>query len=302
MAAMARSMLATVVLMAILMAAGAALTAGPASAQDREMRAMRDRIENLEGQLKSITRYLSNNQDAPRNYQAGDGAAGEGAVNQLANMEVRLGSLESQIRTLTGQIEEMQHQIRQLNDRADRLAEPAAPAAGQPFTDGAPGAPLTPDGGQGNAQAGGQGAAADGTQAPGESEPLPTGEPTALYNAALARLRQDDFQGAAKGFNEFILQFPDNDLTPNAQYWLGESYYAQQNYSEAARAFLTAYTKYPESSKASGALLKLGISLGELDQKDDACAALGEFGRKYPNASAIELNRAKVARQDLNCS
>jgi tol-pal system protein YbgF len=159
---------------------------------------------------------------------------------------------------------------------------------------------LTP-GGQETGQAGGQGGAAA-TPAPGEAEPLPAGEPTALYNAALAKLRQDDFQGAAQGFNEFVLQFPDNELTPNAQYWLGESYYAQQNYAEAARSFLTAYTKYPQSSKASGALLKLGISLGEMDQKDDACAALGEFGRKYPNASAIELNRAKVARQDLNCS
>jgi tol-pal system protein YbgF len=291
MAAVGRGILA----MAILAAALTALTSGPAVAQDREMRAMRERVEDLESQLKSITRYLSKNEDAPRNYQPADG--GGDAVNRLANMEVRLGGLESQIRSLTGQIEETQHQIRQLNDRMDRLAETSAPAAqAQPF---AGGAGATADGDPFGGQADGQDAA---TTEPGEAEPLPTGEPTALYNAALAKLRQDDFRGATQGFNEFILQFPDNELTPNAQYWLGEAFYAQQNYAEAARAFLTAYTQYPESSKASGALLKLGISLGEMDQKDDACAALREFGQKYPNASAIELNRAKVARQDLNCS
>jgi len=293
MAAVGRGVLA----MAVLAAAVAALTSGPAVAQDREMRAMRERIEDLESQLKSITRYLSKNPDAPRDYQPG-GEGGGDAVNRLANMEVRLGALESQIRSLTGQIEETQHQIGQLSDRMDRLAESAVPAAASPLAGGAAGAGAAPDGGPFAGQNDGQGAAPDA----GEAEPLPTGEPTALYNAALAKLRQDDFPGAAQGFNEFILQFPDNELTPNAQYWLGEAYYAQQNYAEAARAFLTAYTKYPESSKASGSLLKLGISLGEMDQKDDACAALREFGQKYPNASAIELNRAKVARQDLNCS
>lgn len=287
--------------LAMLLAAGAlALAPAPAMAQDRELRAMRERVEDLESQLRSITRYLSNNEDAPRDYQsAGNAGAGGETSGRLANVEVRIGELRNQLRSLTGQIEETQHQISQLNDRMDRMDRMAeTPGQGATSYSPAAGAAVGAAIAQGDGQSGVEG----GDIIPGPAEPLPTGEPTDVYNAALAKLRQDNFPAAAQGFNDFILQFPDNELTPNAQYWLGEAYYAQASYSEAARAFLTAYTKYPESSKASGALLKLGISLGQLDQKDDACAALREFGQKYPGASSIEINRAKVARQDLNCS
>ena len=285
------------ILLALMTAALVSTAVSTASAQDRQIKAMNDRITSLENQLRSLTRYLSNNPDAQRSLGADAGAAP--STDQLANLDVRLSALENQLRSLTGQVEEAQHQAQIATDRLDRLqARLDQLQGGAPAAAAATGQTTTPA----PADTGASDETVEVTQAPGTAQPLPSGDPTALYNAALARLRQEDYRGAANGFEEFLTRYKDNELAANAQYWLGESYYAQQDYSSAARAFLTAYSDYPKSSKASGALLKLGISLGELNQKQDACAALREFGQKYPNASPVESNRAAVARKKLGCS
>ena len=285
------------VLLTLLTAALVFTAVSAANAQDRQIKAMNDRITSLENQLRALTRYLSNNPDAQRSLGGDAGAAP--SSDQLANMDVRLSALENQLRALTGQVEEAQHQSQVATDRLDRLeARMDRLQGGAPATAAA----TTTDTATAPVDTGTSDETVEVTQAPGSAQSLPSGDPTALYNASLARLRQEDYAGAANGFEAFLTRYKDNDLAANAQYWLGESYYAQQDYSSAARAFLTAYSDYPQSSKASGALLKLGISLGELNQKQDACAALREFGQKYPNASPVETNRAAVARKKLGCS
>ena len=71
----------------------------------------------------------------------------------------------------------------------------------------------------------------------------------------------------------FIQQFPNDQLAGNAQYWLGETYYVRKRYNDAATAFAFGYQKYPKSGKGADDLLKLGMSLGSLGQKQDACSA-----------------------------
>jgi tol-pal system protein YbgF len=83
----------------------------------------------------------------------------------------------------------------------------------------------------------------------------------------------------------FAQKYPADPLLADSQYWLGESFFQRQRYRDSAEAFLAVTTKYDTSAKAPDALLRLGQSLAALKEKEAACAALGEVGRKYPRAS-----------------
>ena len=88
------------------------------------------------------------------------------------------------------------------------------------------------------------------------------------------------------GLPDFLRKHPKDHLAPDAQYWLGESLYQQQNYDDAARSFLAVSTKYKHFSKAPDALLRLGQSLAALHHKEAACATSSEVKNKFPHASS----------------
>ena len=114
---------------------------------------------------------------------------------------------------------------------------------------------------------------------------LPKGTPTQQYKHAFSILRQTDYDKAEQAFKEFIKKHPKDRLTPNARYWLGESYYVRANYRDAAEAFLRGFQQAPKGVKAPDTLLKLGMSLTNLKKTQDACATFSKLAKDYPNAS-----------------
>ena len=99
---------------------------------------------------------------------------------------------------------------------------------------------------------------------------------------------------------EFLAKYPDHNLAGSAQYKLGETYYAQQDYSDAAQNYLTGYKQFPKSRRAADSLLKLGLSLNKLGQKEQGCAALGSVGSEFPKA--VEANkRAQAEYKRAGC-
>jgi tol-pal system protein YbgF len=113
----------------------------------------------------------------------------------------------------------------------------------------------------------------------------PNATPKQAYDAAYGYVLQRNYSLAAQSFHDFLRQYPGDRLTPEAQYWLGESLFQVRNYHDAAEAFLKVSTKYDSSAHAPDALLRLGESLAALGEKEAACASLGEVLRKYPHAS-----------------
>ncbi len=105
------------------------------------------------------------------------------------------------------------------------------------------------------------------------------------YDLAYGYVLHKDYALAADTFRLFLRQYPSDRLAPEAQYWLGESFYQQQQYRDAAESFLAVSTKYDSTARAPEALLRLGQSLAALGEKEAACASLGEVLRKYPRAS-----------------
>jgi tol-pal system protein YbgF len=122
--------------------------------------------------------------------------------------------------------------------------------------------------------------------------------PESLYEKGVESLLRRKFGDAESGFRGFLEKYPDHSLAGSAQYQLGETFYAQGDYRTAAQNYLQAYKNYPKSRRAPDSLLKLGMALGKMGQKDQACSALGSVATEFPQAvdakkrAQVELKRA----------
>lgn len=122
-----------------------------------------------------------------------------------------------------------------------------------------------------------------------------------LYENAFSQLKNNNYDQAQGGFQEFMDKYPDHVLAGNAKYWLGETYYVRGKYDESARIFAEGYQKYPKSAKSADNLLKLGLSLDALGKKADACIALKQLGKENINGAAPVMRRAEQEMTRLQC-
>ena len=111
---------------------------------------------------------------------------------------------------------------------------------------------------------------------------------------------EDDGDGE-KAFQEFMTVGNDSSLLSNANFWLAETYYVRENYKDAAKNYLSLYQVYPDSKKAADALLKLGISLVNMDQKEQGCVTFIQLKDTYPNANTAVLDRGKLEIEKNGC-
>ncbi len=129
----------------------------------------------------------------------------------------------------------------------------------------------------------------------------PSNTPKDEYDLAYGYVLHKDYGLAADTFRDFLHKYPSDRLTPEAQYWLGESLFQDQHYRDAAEAFLAVSTKYETTARAPDALLRLGQSLAALGEKEAACASLGEVLRKYPRASASVKQNVDREQKRAHC-
>ena len=125
--------------------------------------------------------------------------------------------------------------------------------------------------------------------------------PESLYERSNESLLRRQFGEAEAGFSNFLQKYPDHSLAGSAQYWLGETFYAQGDFKRAAANFLQGYKKYPRSRRAPDSLLKLGISLNRLGQAEQACAAYAAVSAEYPKA-VDSRRRAQAESKRAGCA
>lgn len=285
--------------------AAAAVCATPVLAQQRL--SLSERVERLERQA------------------AGSGGA-QGGIEQVN----RLQDLQSQVQVLQGQIEELRHQLSEAQGRArdqyidldSRLGriegrgaaaipsvgatpDPAlqdielgAPASSAPGTLTADDARLAPPG-----DASGTLEAPTADTAPADamlpSDPADPQAEMRAYDEAFAALKDGRYAESARRFQSFIDQYPNADLTGNAYYWLGESYYVTQNYRVALETFSALLSRFPENAKAPDALLKTGYCQYELKQWDAAEATLNSVIETYPDTTVARLAQGRLRALQL---
>jgi tol-pal system protein YbgF len=216
------------------------------------------------------------------------------AVAQSGYTEDRINQLQQSITLLTGQIEQLQYRIQQLQQQSEKMQADyeyrldqleKGKGGGGPRPTAGPSSPPPP---QPHAPPGPPPAAnaANGDQ---------------LYHDAFKMLQDGDYAGAEKGFRTFVQRNPQHVLAGNAQYWLGETYYARRDYQNAMTAFAEGYKVYKTSPKGPDNLLKLGITLAALNRKSDACAVFSRFHQDYPRATDLQKRRIDQERQRNGC-
>ena len=134
-----------------------------------------------------------------------------------------------------------------------------------------------------------------------EEKILPDEPPIKQYEFATSFLKVGDYSTAERAFREFVKENPDHDLAGNAQYWYAETFRIRQLYTDAASAYLEGYQKYPKGEKAPINLLKLGVSMVQIGEKDQGCKMINGVETQYPKASQSVIQKAKYESQKFEC-
>ena len=134
-----------------------------------------------------------------------------------------------------------------------------------------------------------------------EEKLLPDTNPKKQYEFATSFLKVGDYNTAERALKEFVETNSDHALAGNAQYWYAETFRIRQLYTDAASAYLEGYQKYPKSQKAPVNLLKLGVSLVQIGEKDQGCLMITGVKKQYPKASQSILQKAKYEEKKFEC-
>lgn len=227
----------------------------------------------------------------------------EGVVVAQTDVAERLNQAEARIRELTGQVEQLNYRLNQIQQQLGMAVDPAptagvaaappeelgtltieAPAADQPIDLAAP-----------------VDSRASSGSAVGTTEIVSLGVPSADYDQAYSAILSGDYALAEVAFRNFLANYPADARVPDARYWLGESLFARGQYSDAADEFLAGYKANPEGGKAPDTLLKLGLSLAGLGEAGAACSTYAEVLRKYPDASKSLHDRVAAEQAVAGC-
>ena len=141
------------------------------------------------------------------------------------------------------------------------------------------------------------------SEAPEKKESLLPDKPAVdQYEFAVSFMKIGDYETAEFALKEFIEKNKDHDLAGSAQYWYGETFRIRQLYSDAATAYLDGYQNYPKSKKAPDNLLKLGITMVQLGEKDQGCKMISGLKKEYPKASKSVLQKAQYEQKKFKCN
>ena len=135
-----------------------------------------------------------------------------------------------------------------------------------------------------------------------EEKILPDESPDKQYQFATSFLKVGDYSTAERAFREFVDTNPEHNLAGNAQYWYAETFRIRQLYTDAASAYLEGYQRYPKGEKAPINLLKLGVSMVQIGEKDQGCKMINGVEEQYPEANQSVIQKAKYESQKFECN
>lgn len=223
-----------------------------------DVRALREQQSEFAARLRAIEELATKQEVLLRAYKAEDQARADELKQQLLAIDSKLGDA--------------------LNRRSQSSAPPTWSRSPEPPPIlSAPGGTSTP---------------ADSTSAapPVQSEH----EAKRIYDQAFLDQGRGNYTLAILGFREFLRHMPDSDLADNAQYWVGEAFYAQRDFEQAVQEFLKVPDAYPKGDKVPAALLKIGYSFIQIGDKAAARRYLNQVVEEYPNSEEATLAKSKL--------
>ncbi len=279
-----------------------------------------DQIQVLTKDLKTLEKAVYQKSDISSNTLSQSDGLNE---DILTKHLLKLNEIEDQFRKLTNKFEEVNFKLDKLSSRVTKIqsdtqlrltdiensnpnikkTETKLPGTSKPKDLGAnPGYSVSslPEKQETNSIESAQTVI---TEQPEKKESLlPNKPPKDQYEFAVSFMKIGDYETAEFALKEFIEKNKDHDLAGNAQYWYGETFRIRQLYSDAATAYLDGYQNYPKSKKAPDNLLKLGITMVQLGEKDQGCKMILGVKKEYPKASKSVLQKAQYEQKKFNCN
>lgn len=234
------------------------------------------------------------------------------AVPAAGAANTTIAALEEEVRQLTGKVEELNFMILQMQAQLDELRQAKSPAGAGPMlpvTQGAE-AKSSEDLGsirfdqEGNVIGSDSNTTATGNIPAGGNmiaDVPQTGTAEELYQIGYQHVLTGDYRAAETVFRAFQERYPDDSMAGDASFWLGEALYGQGRYREAAQVYIDVQRKHKGSNRGPENLLKLGMSMALLDEKEVACATLAEVPKRYKKAEPAVLKRVSDERSRIKC-
>ena len=286
------------------------------SVQNSQLQGFVNRLERLQRDMLTLQQFVYRGQDRPAVTESQ--TVIENPESTVA-VRSRFNQVAEDMRQLNGQVEELGFRLQQLTDGLARLRadmdlrfsqisvrqgrsvsmEKATPVEKSATAE----KQVAPEAlsGLSSAESPTPKTSTPETSTRAQDVTLPDGAPEQQYRFAFDLLRQARYAEAESAFRQFIAAHPQNALSGNAQYWLGETYYVRGDFQQAAVVFAEGFEKWPDNNKAPDNLLKLGLSLSTLGQKTDACGIFSALLERYAQANPIILQRARSQQKTLSC-
>jgi len=293
-----------------------------AEEEDVLIQAVADQIQVLTKDLKTLEKAVYKKSDITSSPMKSSGLNEDILTKHL----LKLNEIEDQFRELTNKFEEINFKLDKLSSRVTKIQSDTQlrfsdlensdtgikkekkvkknlPGSSQPADFGAnPGYSVS------NLPARQETSSIESAQTVITEEPekkdslLPNKPPKEQYEFAVSFMKIGDYETAEFALKEFIQKNKSHDLAGNAQYWYGETFRIRQLYSDAATAYLDGYQNYPKSKKAPDNLLKLGITMVQLGEKDQGCKMISGVKKEYPKASKSVLQKAQYEQKKFKCN
>ncbi len=295
------------------------------SAEEEEiyLKAISDQIQVITKDLKTLEKAVYQKSDVA-NLQNSSTIGSDGLNEDIMTKHLlKLNEIENQFRILTNKFEEVNFKLDKLSSRVTKIQsdtqlrfsdlengkistqnekQTSLPGSNKPQDFGAaPGYQTTnlPKEQSINSVESAQTVI---TAEPEKRESLlPNKSAEEQYEFAVSFMKIGDYETAEFALREFIDKNKDHDLAGSAQYWYGETFRIRQLYSDAATAYLDGYQNYPKSKKAPDNLLKLGITMVQLGEKDQGCKMISGLKKEYPKASKSVLQKAQYEQKKFKC-
>lgn len=269
---------------------------------------MMTQLDNLQQQVESLQRTVDTQtavlkmlvEQTSQNVNAMKATIAKMAQAQqqsLANTNNQMDSMTSQIQQLSSSLDEAKGQIAKLSSQVAQTQKILQTINTQPNPN-VPPSPNTAPGAQGAQGAQGGSASAAGPAPTGDApaQPPPVPDPQTLYNSAYQDYTQGQYPLAIQGFQQYLQNYGDTDLASNAQFYIGDSYYAQKDYKNAIKEYDKCIEQFPGGNKVAASYLKKGYALLALGETSAGERELRALIRRYPSSHEADLARQRLRR------
>ena len=234
-------------------------------------------IEQSLDAVNKLSTSMAAVQKNTQDFSAASGARLDTMGTQVQGLSDNVSDLQARLGKLDQKLTDMQNTLQNVDSKLASPAPGSMPPSASPSTSGGPGPGAGPGPGVPSAMSAGPPASAD-----------------VLYSNGLRDINGKHYDLATQEFQDYLKYYGDTDLASNAQFYLGEIAFMQNQFQEALEAYNKVIDNFPKSFKTASARMRKGFCLAELGQKAAAIRELRTVVRQYPGTDEAKRSTAKL--------